>query len=209
MLQGVVWGFFALNTILFMGRIWIRWISLRKLVKEDYLMFFVLCLQLATAIICQLRLVYVYEMEEVGNGLRIPPATFLEDVPKGLRGLLAAQVLTVVALWGVKFNFLLFFYRIFCSASRLYRTLWWIVVITTVACFGVFIGLLSYTCTASDVSVILTKCTEPSEIRWEWIQVQTTSAVDAFNDVLSKYFFPSLCFFILPVHLTHRTYGCS
>jgi hypothetical protein len=78
--QGIVWGFFALSVLVFIGRIWIRWISMRKLVKEDYLMLFVLCLQLATAIICQLRLRYVYMMEEVGNGLITPPPP--ADIPR-------------------------------------------------------------------------------------------------------------------------------
>lgn len=42
----------------------------------------------------------------------------------GLRGLWATNILDVVGLWGVKLNSLLFFYRIFCSASRLYRYIW-------------------------------------------------------------------------------------
>ncbi|KAF4622731.1 hypothetical protein G7Y89_g14295 [Cudoniella acicularis] len=185
---GVIWGFFALCVIVFIGRIWIRWISFGKFLKEDYLMFFVLCLQLSTTIICQLRLHYVYMMEEVGNGLIAPPPTFLEDVPKGLRGLLASQVITVVGLWGVKFNFLLFFYRIFCRAARRYQYLWWAVVVVTIMCFAAFIGLMSYKCEASDVTIILSACTQPSAIRLEWIQVQTTSAIDVFNDILIMIF---------------------
>lgn len=184
-MKALVWTFFAICVILYIGRVWIRWASMRKLVREDYLMFLALCLQLGTAIICQMRLGYVYMMEDVGNGLRAPPATFMEDVPKALRGLLAAQILTALALWGVKFNFLLFFYRIFCSASRVYRILWWTVVAFTIASFGVFMGVMSYTCTASNVTVILTECTEPHMIRLEWIEVQTSSAIDATNDLLS------------------------
>lgn len=148
-------------------------------------MVFVLVLQLPTAIICQLRLHYVYTMEEVGNGLILPPPTFLDDVPKGLRGLLAVNILAVFGLWGVKFSFLLFFRRIFCSARPLYRYIWWGVVVVTIICFGLMIGLVSYQCTASEVEVILSECTLPSAIRLEWIQVQTTSAVDAFSDLLS------------------------
>ncbi|KAL3421936.1 hypothetical protein PVAG01_06092 [Phlyctema vagabunda] len=205
---GVVWGFFALCVVVFMGRIWIRWISLRKLLREDYLMFFVLCLQLGTAIICQLRLRYVYMMEEVGNGLRTPPPTFLEDVPKGLRGLLAAQVLTAVGLWGVKFNFLLFFYRIFCSTKRIYRNMWWAVVVFTILCFGAFVGLFSYKCVASDVEIILSECTRPSAIRLEWIQVQTTSAIDAFNDVLIM-LFPIAILWRVKISLRKKIYLSS
>jgi len=57
--------------------------------------------------------------------------------------------------------------------------------VITVICFGVMLGLLSYECVASEVEVIFSKCTLPSAIRLEWIQVQTTSAVDAFSDALS------------------------
>ncbi|KAI4863880.1 hypothetical protein F4820DRAFT_459242 [Hypoxylon rubiginosum] len=152
-------------------------------------MLFVLCFMLATAIICQLRLKYIYTMEEVGNGLRAPPVTFLEDVPKGLRGLLVVQVLVVLGLWGVKLNFLLFFYRIFCSASHIYRRIWWAVFVITVICLALMLGLSNYKiykCVAGDVDIIFTECTKPSYIRWLWIQVQTTSAIDAVNDVLIR-----------------------
>lgn len=46
-------------------------------------------------------------------------------------------------------------------------------------------GLLPYDCTASDVEVVLSTCTLPSSIRMQFIGVQTTSAVDAFSDLLS------------------------
>lgn len=176
-----------MSVFVFSGRIWIRWTALRRIFSEDYVMFFVLLLQLATCIICQLRLRYVYEMEEVGNGLRMPPPTFLEDVPKGLRGLLASQILSVIAIWGVKANLLLFFYRLFSLVvMKTYRRIWWGVVVITIISFGVFMGLISYKCTASDVEVIMGHCTTPDAIRLEWIQVQTSSAVDAFNDALSN-----------------------
>lgn len=186
--HGTIWALTGLCVVVFFGRLWVRWISLGRLVAEDFIMLIVLCLLLADAIITQIRLRYVYEMEEVGNGLRQPPLTFLEDVPKGLRGLLALQILTSIGLWGVKFNFLLFFYRIFCAADRLYRRLWWVVVVVTVLCLGAFLGDSAYKCTASDVEVILTECTYPSQIRLEWIQVQTSSAIDAFNDALIMIF---------------------
>ncbi|KAI2472349.1 hypothetical protein F4781DRAFT_12021 [Annulohypoxylon bovei var. microspora] len=185
---GVVWGFFGLCFLTFVGRVWMRWISLHKLVVDDFIMLFVLCIMLATSIICQLRLGYVYMMEEVGNGLREPPITFLEDVPKALHGLLAVDILATFGIWGVKFSFLLFFYRIFCSADRLYRRLWYAVVIITILCLGAFFGLGSDKCTTSEVDIILTECTWPSNIRMEWIQVQATSAVDAFSDVLIMIF---------------------
>jgi hypothetical protein len=109
------------------------------------------------------------------------------------------QVIATVGLWGVKFNFLLFFYRIFCSVDRMYRYLWWVVVVVTVLSFGAFLGLDSYKCTASDVMIIVTECTKPSATRLEWIQVQTTSTIDAINDVLSTKLSlsPPSCIFLL------------
>lgn len=148
-------------------------------------MFFVLCLQLAAAVLCQIRLKYVYTMEEVTSGLKEPPVTFLEDVPKGLRSFIAADVLLIIGLWGVKFNFLLFFYRIFCSTSGLYRKLWWVVVAITIACLATFFGVTPYECTVSDVEVIFTDCLTPEAIRKAWTSIQITSSVDAFNDLLS------------------------
>ncbi|KJZ71811.1 hypothetical protein HIM_08831 [Hirsutella minnesotensis 3608] len=151
-------------------------------------MLLALCIQLATAILCQLGLERIYVMEEVGNNIRTPPPTFLNDIPIALRYVFITQILMICGLWFVKLNFLIFFYRIFCSASRLYRYLWWAVCGVTALCLGTFLGLNQYTCLISDVAVILGECTSPSTIRLEWIQVQTTSAVDAFNDALIMIF---------------------
>lgn len=163
-------------------------------------MILALSLQLAAAVICQLNLKYVYETEDVANGLRMPPPTYLEDVSRGLRAFTAVGILISIGLWTVKFNYLIFFYRIFCSANRLYRNLWWLVFIVTLGCLGAFLSLASYECTLSDVEVIMTTCTEPSSIRLQWIRVEAAFSVDAFNDLLSTMPSP------LPKASTHRVH---
>lgn len=186
---GISWGFFALCVLIFVGRLWIRWISLRKFVVEDLIMFVVLCLVLATAVVSQLHFRYIYTPDKISDGLA-DPATLRSDVRKGLRGLFEVQIMVVLGLWGVKFNFLLFFYRIFCSVSHIYRRVWWAVFAVTVLCLGAMFGTGLYKwhrCIVSDAATP-TECTKPSEIHLAWLHVQVTSAIDTFNDLLIMIF---------------------
>ncbi|KAI5924100.1 hypothetical protein F4810DRAFT_719351 [Camillea tinctor] len=185
---GVLWAFFALCVVVFIGRVWIRLVSLRKLIVDDFIMLFVLCCLLAATIISQLLIGYIYVMQDVATGLKEPPPTFREDVVKTQRGNLALQILLFLGLWGVKLNFLLFFYRIFCSADSLYRRLWWAVLVVTVLSLGVFFGFAPYKCVGPNVDYISTQCNTPQFTHNSWVRVQVVSSVDVFNDILIMIF---------------------
>ncbi|PHH89087.1 hypothetical protein CDD83_6682 [Cordyceps sp. RAO-2017] len=189
-LYGIAWGGFALCVLAFAGRLWIRWVAVRKLVAEDGLMLAALGLQLATATICQLWMRFVYAMDEIGSGRRAPPPTFVQDMTAGSRALLASELLTAAGLWAVKLNFLLFFHRIFYSTRRLYRALWWAVLVVTLLSLAVFLGAAPYMykCTLGDADFILRHCATPPAVRLASVQLRITSTVDAFNDVLIMVF---------------------
>jgi hypothetical protein len=148
-------------------------------------MLLVLGINLGTAIVAQLRLHLIYEMEDVGNGLIPIPPTFLEDVPKALRGVFAQAILCITGIYIIKAGFLIFFYRLGHKITK-YLIFWWIVALITLASYGITMGLVEYKCTLSSVDVIFFQCTSKEDIAREWKNMIAYCTVDAVSDVLSK-----------------------
>lgn len=145
----------------------------------------VLVLALGSAIVSQLRLHFVYIVDDVGNGVIPMPPTFLEDVPKAFTGVFSLMVLCTVGIYAVKLNFLLFFRRLGGQITE-YTILWWIVTLATIVCFGATFGVFEYKCTLSDNNVIFFVCSSKTEIARSWRNMIISCTLDAFTDVLSK-----------------------
>ncbi|KAK3324472.1 hypothetical protein B0T19DRAFT_231217 [Cercophora scortea] len=193
-MKGVIWGGFALCLLTFCSRAYIRYLCFRRLFLEDYLMLFVVCIQLASALVSQLRLDSVYIMEDVGNGSTPMPATFMEDVPNAMVAIFSQSVMCSVGIYAVKMNFLLFFRRLGAHITP-YVIVWWVVTVTTIGCFGVTLAFLEYKCTLSGLDVIFFECTSKDNIAREWRNTIMCCSLDAFTDVLSKFSaFPSAFF---------------
>ncbi|KAK4171532.1 hypothetical protein QBC36DRAFT_199132 [Triangularia setosa] len=146
-------------------------------------MLVVLGMVMGTAINAQLRLHYVYIMEDVGNGLIPMPPTFMEDVPRALHGVFAQGLLGTIGIYAVKLSFLLFFYRL-GNQITFYLIFWWCVALITLISFGVNMGLLEYKCMLSGLEVIFFECTSKADIRREWRNMIIYCTLDAFTDVL-------------------------
>ncbi|KAK4206356.1 hypothetical protein QBC37DRAFT_300964 [Rhypophila decipiens] len=183
-MNGVIWTGFALCLLAFSARAYIRYVCFRRLLIEDYLILFVLGIILGCAIVGQIRLHYVYTMEDVGNGLTtVIPPTFFEDIPKALIAVFSEAVMCTVGIYAVKLNFLLFFHRLGGQIQQ-YLIFWWVVLVITVGCFATTVALFEYKCTLSDIIVIVTECTSKTDIAREWRNVILTCSLDAFTDVL-------------------------
>lgn len=104
---------------------------------------FSLCLLLATTIIGQLCVGYIFTMVAVSNGAAMPSPDFLSETTLGLRSFGALMILNYVGIWLVKLNFLLFFRRL-GNHVKIYRILWWSVVIFNLAAGATVIGLIDF-----------------------------------------------------------------
>ncbi|KAK3329236.1 hypothetical protein B0H66DRAFT_609958 [Apodospora peruviana] len=182
-MKGVIWAGFALCFLAFCSRAYIRYVCFRRLFVEDYLMLFTLGILLGSAIVSQLRLQYVYIMEDVGNGLIPIPATFMLDVPKALVAVFSETVICSIGIYAVKVNFLLFFRRLHGQLTQ-YLVFWWIVLAITIGCFAVSVAFLEYKCTLSGLDVIFVECTSKADIAREWRNVIMSCSLDAFTDIL-------------------------
>ncbi|KAK8028497.1 hypothetical protein PG991_005553 [Apiospora marii] len=145
--HGVIWGGFALCVILFICRMGIRVSCFGRPFVEDYLMFASLVLFLASTIISQVFLQYLYQAEEWLYGMGTISATH-ETAAKASAGLSSVMYINYVGIWLVKLNFMLFFRRLGNHVFK-YRATWWIVLLynsiagvgcivsLALACFGI------------------------------------------------------------------------
>ena len=155
------------------------------MMAEDYLMLTLLVLFVGITINAQLHIDDVYLVMDVTNGVVVPPPTFLnEDLPRALRAIFANNTLSSIAVFGVKFNFLLFFRRLGADITE-YKIFWWIVVLVTTGVFGLFLGLNETQCTLGSLETIFAVCTSQADIRRQWINTVVLVSLDAFNDLLS------------------------
>ncbi|KAH6847735.1 hypothetical protein B0I37DRAFT_150748 [Chaetomium sp. MPI-CAGE-AT-0009] len=182
-MKAVIWVGFALCFIGFCARSYIRWICFRRLLPEDWIMMVALGIQLAAACVAQLRLHYVYMLEDVSNGSIPMPSTFLEDVPKALHGIFIQGILSITGVHAVKLSFLLFFHRLGRQIPK-YILFWWFVAFVTLASYGISIALIEYKCMLSSLEVIFFECTANGETARQWTYMVAYCTIDAASDLL-------------------------
>ncbi|KAG6363083.1 hypothetical protein INS49_008178 [Diaporthe citri] len=104
------------------------------------------------------------------------------------------SILSVAGVWLIKFNFLLFFYKLGSHIAR-YRTWWWIGFVFNIACGAGCFGLFQYPCIFGSVEMLFVKCAAASNIRKSYIHVTFTTVLDVVSDVAGE---SVLCF---PAHI--------
>ncbi|KAK3335205.1 hypothetical protein B0T19DRAFT_436090 [Cercophora scortea] len=181
--HAIIWTGFALCVIAYSARIYVRLVAFGRLLIDDWLMFVALVLLLATAIIGQLVLKYIYTLMEVGNGEYLPGPTFLDDTATGLHAFGAASLLWYIGIWIIKLNFLIFFYRL-GSKIREYLIFWWIVLVITIGCGALSIGIMQFNCLFGSIGVILTTCNELSSFQKTYTFFKISCIVDVISDAL-------------------------
>ena len=145
----------------------------------------VLGIQLASACVSQLRLHSVYLMEDVSNGLALPPPTFLDDVTTALHGMFIQGVLTITGIHAVKLSFLIFFYRLGGQITE-YLVLWGVAAFVSFASYAISMGLLESRCTLSPLDVVFSECTTQAAVDRQWRYMIAYCTIDAVSDFLSK-----------------------
>ncbi|KAK7956541.1 uncharacterized protein PG986_005763 [Apiospora aurea] len=181
--QGIAWGGFALCTILILCRMGIRISCFGRPFVEDYFMLAALFLLLASTVLAQLFLRYVYQIEDVSNGV-LPSPSFPDESAKGLRGFLAMMYLNYVGTWLVKLNFLLFFRR-FGNHVPKYRISWWAVLLFNMGVGAAGIALVDLKCTLKPIDEMLATCGGKEFITRISITTKVFSILDAAGDALN------------------------
>ncbi|KAI1802491.1 hypothetical protein F4811DRAFT_391072 [Daldinia bambusicola] len=182
--RGIHWGGFALCLIAFSGRMYIRLLCFHRFLLEDLLIFVALAFLLTSSVLTQTGLPYVYSTTAISLGALKPTANFWDNNLKGLRALLAHLVLSIIGIWLVKLNFLLFFRRLICNLSRKYQILWWFTLIFTLGCCGATFELTRFNCLFGDPIKIQRLCNSPPELRKASIGNIASATLDVISDIL-------------------------
>ncbi|KAL1845875.1 hypothetical protein Daus18300_014421 [Diaporthe australafricana] len=181
--HGIVWGGFVLCVIGFSSRLTIRVVCFGRLFLEDYLMMLSLGLLLATAIIGQLCVGYIYKMVAVGNGTAMPSPDFMSETTTGLRSFGVLMILNYVGIWLVKLNFLLFFRRL-GNHVKIYRICWWCVVAYNLAAGATVIGLIDFKCVMRPAEEVIATCSSPSSVIASYTASKVSCSLDAVGDAM-------------------------
>jgi hypothetical protein len=139
---------------------------------------------LATTILGQLYVGYIYKFTAVSNGAP-PSPNFLSETSKGLRSFAVLTVLNYIGIWLVKLNFLLFFRRLGNHVNR-YRYLWWFVVLFNIAAGATCIGLIDFKCVLPPAEVIFEKCSGVDSVTSSYTAAKVSASLDAISDGLSE-----------------------
>lgn len=182
----IQWIFFVLCLLAFAVRAYIRLFCFRRLLFEDWLMVAALACHLAVAVLGQLYLVDMYALISAEHGGPVG-SDFFSDALHGLKAFGTMCLLSITGIWLIKLNFLLFFYRL-GHQIRVYRILWWAVLIFTVGCGAGCYGLVQYPCMFGDVETVFVKCGSAPYNRQSYIHVIMTAVLDIVSD------FTILCF---------------
>ncbi|KAF2177970.1 hypothetical protein K469DRAFT_541349, partial [Zopfia rhizophila CBS 207.26] len=177
------WLFFALCTIAFAVRAYIRYVCFRRLLFEDYLMLFALFLHISEAVLIQLYVQYAYDLEAVGmDDLSKLGPDFFPHSQKAFAAVGTCINLTIVGVLVVKLNFLLFFRRLGENIYR-FNIAWWAILVFTVAGAIAQIGMQQFGCFFNDITYIFSEhCTDTAALKHIFFNAIFSAVADAVSD---------------------------
>ncbi len=167
------------------GRVYIRYMCFRRLLVDDWVMIFALSMLLAIAALGQVYLKDVYMLMAVSNGQVMLDADFPAEAQRGLRAFGTTMLLSYLGIWAIKLNFLLFFRRLGRQIVS-YTILWWAVLIITLACGGVNLGIMQFKCMFGPIEHIMTVCPQYPTLKQTYTLFKLSCILDVVTDVLSE-----------------------
>jgi hypothetical protein len=150
-------------------------------------MFFMLLIMFVTSVLSQIYVKFLYEMTAVADGELFPPQTFPTDEETGVSMFAVNMILYIVGIFGIKFNFLIFFYRLGSKITH-YRIIWWVVAVFTAASGVIWIGILPYNCIFASFADQQAYCETPEAISHRRALPYILPCVlDVVSDAMSAY----------------------
>ncbi|KAF1849696.1 uncharacterized protein K460DRAFT_390372 [Cucurbitaria berberidis CBS 394.84] len=181
--HAVLWTGFVLCLISCVGRVYIRYMCFHKLLIDDWAMIFALAMLLSSAILGQVYLKDIYMLMAVSKGAIMPDANFPHEARRGLVGFGIAAIFSYLGIWAIKLNFLLFFKRLGAQITP-YIIFWWAVLIFTIACGAVSIGLMQFHCLFGPINDIMVICPQYTTLKQTYDFFKISCIVDVVSDAL-------------------------
>lgn len=147
-------------------------------------MLLALACHLCIAIMGQVSLASMYELTAVEHGAPMGP-DFLTNGQHAINAFGVISVLSVTGIWLIKFNFLLFFYRLGSLLTK-YRVWWWVGSVFILCCGAGCLLLLQYRCMFGDFDTLFRQCATDSTAWDTSIHIPMTAVLDIVSDVTSE-----------------------
>lgn len=183
--QVVLWLGVGLSTTAFILRSYIRIIYMRHLHVSDYMMLLALVMQFALASLGQVYLGDIYLMTRVQNGVVLPGADFLDRMTRALRGDGIMLLISIIGIWVIKMNFLVFFHRL-GHHIPLYHVFWWVAVVVVMGCGAAAVGMLPFKCLFGEIMQVITQCSTEDSVGAIYTKYKVSVVVDCVSDAVSK-----------------------
>lgn len=113
---------------------------------NDYWIFFALVCHLATAIVYQIAIPPMYEVQTFDPESQTMDAAFMDRASLFLRLQFAVDFLLWTTLWTVKFSLLSFFWRLFDSVRSPMKVFWWTMCAVTASTWVTLVVLQNLAC---------------------------------------------------------------
>lgn len=164
-------------------RIFARLKTSKKLFADDTFVILALILALASAVIWQIFVKYMYEMLAVAYGSQ-PGPNFATDFEHYSKASAAVVIFFYSTLWAIKISFLIFFKRLGKNVGR-QKLLWWPIFGFTMATYFASIGVIPYNCFMDSLDEVLRNCSTNSATRFQEITIKLNCLWDVLTDFLS------------------------
>ncbi|KAF2119898.1 hypothetical protein BDV96DRAFT_566279 [Lophiotrema nucula] len=179
--HAILWTGFVLCLIACIGRVYIRYMCFHKLFIDDWAMIIALGMLLTSAALGQVYLKDIYMLMGVAKGEIVPDANFPSKAQRSLRAFGIAMLFSYLGIWAIKLNFLLFFKRLGAQITA-YLVFWWAVLIFTIACGAVSIGLMQFHCMFGPINDIMVICPQYPTLKQTYDFFKVSCIIDVVSD---------------------------
>ncbi|KAL5339025.1 hypothetical protein BJX70DRAFT_398020 [Aspergillus crustosus] len=185
-LSALMWIGIILSLTLVAIRTRVQYTHAQKFYMNDYWIFFAITTHIATAIVYQLAIPPMYEVQshDYSKGGGLLDAAFMARASRFLRLQFAVDFLLWSTLWAVKFSLLFFFWRLFDSLRSPVRVFWWAMIFVTGASWVTLVVLQNLACDPIRNFFTLGKCSSARDVYYSNLVFRFTVGTDIAGDIL-------------------------
>jgi hypothetical protein len=141
-----MWAGVVLSIVFVALRTQVQFRNTSKFFINDYWIFFAIVCHLATAIVYQIAIPPMYDVQYFDYATQPMDAAFMDRASLFLRLQFALDFLLWTTLWAVKFSLLFFFWRLFDSVRTPVRVFWWTMCAITASTWITLVVLQNFAC---------------------------------------------------------------
>ncbi|BCS18731.1 uncharacterized protein APUU_11559S [Aspergillus puulaauensis] len=183
-LSALMWIGIILSIIFVAIRTHVQYRYSGRFFVNDYWIFFAIVCHLATAIVYQIAIPPMYEVQTFDPETQAMDAAFMDRASLFLRLQFAVDFLLWTTLWTVKFSLLSFFWRLFDSVRSPMKVFWWTMCAVTASTWVTLVVLQNLACDPIRNFFTLGKCSSARDVYYSNLVFKFTVGTDIAGDIL-------------------------